>query len=379
MNLDPPPSGEIRPACLQVGECEPRPPHPGAEITSNPQPQAVIQAANSDSPPSGKPRPPNLQTGDCKLRPPQPPADRQLRATSVDSPPNCELRPTTSIQTSICKLRPPQSRQPIVTKHLGKPPSNLQIPPNNSHPASSQPTQPNINTEPQSNNYRLRPSANQQIQPSTKVAPSPHLRTASHNQIVSFDPPPSCKLRSLQTDACKSQPPQPRQLSDVEHSGKQPPNPSVAKIMFCHFCKRNPLSNQSNPRNAWGKHAPRRAPAFIAKVFGSHTKHLLKLLESQLFKTLNTLKTKLQVYHIIEHSTYLYLHLTPGSMAGASKTNTRHHNPTPTPEVVMEEVTPPSKRTSPHSSKQPTRNPRATRYPSTEIHLKSKFGMNIRL
>jgi hypothetical protein len=54
---------------------------------------------------------------------------------------------------------------------------------------------------------------------------------------------------------------------------------------------------------------------------------------------------------MLVYSKYLCLQLLPKTMTGTTKHNTRHHSSGNTNEIVMEEVTPPSKWTSPNPSK----------------------------
>lgn len=137
--------------------------------------------------------------------------------------------------------------------------------------------------------------------------------------------------------------------------GKYPSNPSFFKQITHYTWHNTPktLSNQSNPCNAWGTYASRRAPAFISKGLVLHAKHLLKptLRGYQLLKPIDRSSKKSQLHYIFVHSIYLYFQLLPKSMTGTTKPNTRHHSSNHTTEVVMEEVTPPSKRTSPSTSK----------------------------
>lgn len=122
---------------------------------------------------------------------------------------------------------------------------------------------------------------------------------------------------------------------------------------FFYMCNNQPntLNDLSNPRNVWGPYVPRRAPTHITKSLESHLEQLIipKLLSGQPPKP--TTKLIFQRYRINTHSTYLCLHLRSRIMVGATKPTPRHHNSNTTTEVVMEDVTPNSKRTSPNPPK----------------------------
>ena len=157
------------------------------------------------------------------------------------------------------------------------------------------------------------------------------------------------------------------------------------------------MSHKSNPHNASETYAPGRALAFISKILKLHTNHafqislwghqllnafvtqknfiskdlVLHAINSlkpnprghQLLESLDTPNTNTQPYRLLTFSKYLCLQWIPRTMTEAPKHNTRHQNSSYTNEVVMEEVTPPSKRTSPSTSK--------------TSHKKSKSGSNI--
>ena len=112
------------------------------------------------------------------------------------------------------------------------------------------------------------------------------------------------------------------------------------------------LSNQSNPCYAWGIYASRRAYAFISKDFALHTNHFLQTIcKHYLSNSQNTLHKKHQFYFTIVYLILYCLQFSPNTMTGATKPHTRHHNSNNTTEIVMEEVMPPSKRTSPNIPK----------------------------
>jgi hypothetical protein len=97
------------------------------------------------------------------------------------------------------------------------------------------------------------------------------------------------------------------------------------------------LRNKSNPKHAWGTHASRRIHTFISEKLANHSSTL----------KYQPLKRKNQLYHSNEYSQNSCLQLLSQIMTGTTKPSNRHQNN----EVVMEEVTPPSKRNSPSTSK----------------------------
>ena len=140
----------------------------------------------------------------------------------------------------------------------------------------------------------------------------------------------------------------------LTYSSKSPLNPSLPNSIY--FVKKHSalstLSYKSNPSQAWGTYAPGRAYAFISKDLVSHTKHSLNILhEIQLLNSYTILNKKSLTYPLIAHSNSVWLQLSPRNMTGPTKPHTRHHNSNHANDIVMDDITPPSKRTSPNSTK----------------------------
>ena len=120
-------------------------------------------------------------------------------------------------------------------------------------------------------------------------------------------------------------------------------------LLKCHNTI-STLSHESNPSHVWGTYAPGRALAFIFKNFASQTIHLLYILRVSHLVNLHTLLHKEPLaYSMILYSKSIYLQLSPRIMTGPAKPHTRHSNHSN--EIVMEDITPTSKRTSPHATK----------------------------
>ena len=145
-----------------------------------------------------------------------------------------------------------------------------------------------------------------------------------------------------------------QQLLNFQHSSKSVLNSNLFKLIY-HFKQHNVLSTlsyTSNPSQAWGTYAPGRAYAFISKDLASHTKHSLNTPRGiRLLHSYTILNKKSLTYSLITHSNYVCLQLSPSNMTGPTKPHTRHHNSNHTNEIVMDDVTPPIKRTSPNSTK----------------------------
>ena len=140
----------------------------------------------------------------------------------------------------------------------------------------------------------------------------------------------------------------------LTYSSKSPLNPSLPNSIY--FVKKHSalstLSYKSNPSQAWGTYAPGRTYAFISKDLVSHTKHSLNILhEIQLLNSYTILNKKSLTYPLIAHSNSVWLQLSPRNMTGPTKPHTRHHNSNHANDIVMDDITPPSKRTSPNSTK----------------------------
>ena len=143
-------------------------------------------------------------------------------------------------------------------------------------------------------------------------------------------------------------------------------------LLKCHNTI-STLSHESNPSHVWGTYAPGRALAFISKNFASQTIHLLYILRVSHLVNLHTLLHKEPLaYSMILYSKSIYLQLSPRIMTGPAKPHTRHSNHSN--EIVMEDITPTSKRTSPHATKS---SHKKTKSNSTETHHKWNFGMDI--
>jgi hypothetical protein len=159
---------------------------------------------------------------------------------------------------------------------------------------------------------------------------------------------------------------QAQQLAGNNYSGMYLKNTSPFKSIFLSTKHKNLniLSNKSNPSHAWGTYAPRRAPVFISKTLASHTNYILIIACALRFTNLHIILHKKPLsYYMFVYSKSVCLQLLPRIMTGHTKPNTRHHNTNHSNEIAMEDVTPPSKRTSPN--------------PNKSSHKKSKSNSNI--
>ena len=184
----------------------------------------------------------------------------------------------------------------------------------------------------------------------TEVTRPIHPVTLDQTPPATFDNHTVCNYKAL---LCSPKPFQ--QLQDTNQPSKYSPNCSLFKQAFPSTLQKTltTLSNQSIPYHVWETYASRRDVALISKALAPLTKHSCKptTREYQLLDVLNSLNKKIQPHLTIVYSNHSCLQLLPKTMIGAAKPHTRHHNSNHTNEVVMEEVTPPSKRTSPNPSK----------------------------
>ena len=145
-----------------------------------------------------------------------------------------------------------------------------------------------------------------------------------------------------------------------------PKNTSIFKSIFLSAQHKNLniLSNKSNPSHAWGTYAPMRASVFISKTLASHTNYILIITRLLRFTNLHIILYKKPLsYYMFVYSKSVCLQLLPRIITGHTKPNTRHHNTSHSNEIAIEDVTPPSKRTSPN--------------PNKSYHKKSKNNNNI--
>lgn len=197
------------------------------------------------------------------------------------------------------------------------------------------------------------PNTNGRIANSLFTAATPVTRPP-HQYRTTPGPPQNhscCKLNALLPHSTILL----QQPHDTNHLSKYPPNLSFLKqaLPYTWHNNFNTLSYTSNPKNAWETYASRRALACISKAFVPHAKYLCKTKPHgcQPLDSSYTLNKNSQPYHILEYSIHLCLQIPSRIMTGNAKPNTRHHSTNNANEVVMEEVTPPSKRASPNTSK----------------------------
>ena len=191
---------------------------------------------------------------------------------------------------------------------------------------------------------------NRQLIPDSTEDPLPHSVTSSRHPAFGIPVAPVCRPR-LQLPVS---PKLVQQVLSTKYPSKSILNYNLFKLilLFKWHTKSSTLSNKSIPPHAWETYAPRRAHVLTTKDLAPHPQKLRKTIcIIHFLNSYTTLYIKSLVYSILAYSNFIFLQLLSKTMTGSTKPTTRHHNSNQSNEIIMEDVTPPNKRTSPHSTK----------------------------